>query len=67
MGQFGFFVVVVCKKLFGPLGTENLLANLTGDVRLQAPSEYLVNDAVTVVWIVGLLPVVVSCKVQRGN
>lgn len=36
------------------------MANLTGNVRLEAPSEDLVNDAVTVIWIVGLLPVVIS-------
>lgn len=60
----GFFFGVG-KKLFGPFGTQNLLANLTGDVRLQAPREYLVNDAVTVVWIVGLLAVVVSCRQHR--
>lgn len=45
----------------------NILANLTGNIWLQAPSEDLVNDAVTVVWIVGLLPIVISCGPQRAE
>lgn len=39
-----------------------VLANLAGDIWLQPPGEDLVDDAVTVVWIVGLLPVVISCR-----
>lgn len=35
------------------------LADLAGDVRLQAPCEDLVNDAVTVVRVVGFLPVII--------
>lgn len=34
---------------------------------MQAPSEDLVNDAVTVVWIVGLLSIVISCEPQRAQ
>lgn len=41
---------------------QYVLANLAGDIRLQPPGEDLVDDAVTVVWIVGLLPIVVSWR-----
>lgn len=44
----------------------HLLANLTGNIWLQAPGEDLVNDAVTVVWIVGFLAIVV-CWPERGD
>lgn len=39
----------------------HLLAHLTGDVRLQPPCEDLVNDAVAMVGIVSLFPVII-CK-----
>lgn len=42
----------------------NLLANLAGNIWLQAPGEDLVYDAITVIWIVGLFPIVISCKEQ---
>lgn len=39
----------------------HLLADLTGDVRLQAACEDLVDDTVAVVGIAGFLPIVVAC------
>lgn len=47
--------------------TSHLLADLTGDVRLQAPREDLVDDAVTVVGVVGFLPVVVCVDIKRTH
>lgn len=38
----------------------HLLADLAGDVRLQPPREDLVYDAVAVVGVAGLLPIIVT-------
>lgn len=51
--------------LKGPCTRSHLLAHLTGDVRLQAPCEDLVDDAVTVVGVVGFLPVVVCVDIKK--
>ncbi len=54
-------------NLFKTQRHTDLLANLTGNIRLQPPSEDLVNNAVTVVWIVGLLPIIFSCVAQKAG
>lgn len=46
---------------------KHSLAHLTGDVRLQAPGEDLVDDAVTVVRVVGFLPVVVCVGIKHTH
>lgn len=38
----------------------HLLADLAGDVRLQPPCEDLVYDAVAVVGVAGLLPIIIT-------
>lgn len=43
-------------------GKRDLLADLTGDIRLQSACEDLVYDAVTVVGVVGLLPIIITCR-----
>lgn len=43
-------------------GRSDLLADLTGNVRLQSAREDLVYDAVTVVGVVGLLPIIITCR-----
>lgn len=49
----------------GPAGTwhpgkPHLLADLAGDIRLQPAREDLVNNAVAVVGVAGLLPIVIT-------
>lgn len=43
----------------------HLLADLTGDIRLQASCEDLVDDAVTVVGVVGFLPIVICVDTKK--
>lgn len=44
------------------LETKHLLADLTGNIRLQSACEDLVYDAVTVVGVVGLLPIIITWR-----
>lgn len=53
---FFFFFLAGGKKSHRRL---HLLAHLTGDVRLQSPREDLVNDAVAMVRIVCLFPIII--------
>lgn len=43
----------------------HLLADLTGDIRLQASCEDLVDDAVAVVGIIGFLPIVICVDTKK--
>lgn len=42
----------------------NAMADLTGNIRLQSACEDLVYDAVTVVGVVGLLPIIITFAVS---
>lgn len=52
----GLFFTLCWRKKHG---RPDLLAHLTGDVRLQSPREDLVNDAVAMVRIVSLFPIII--------
>lgn len=47
-------------KMRRTLRSLHLLADLAGDIRLQPPREDLVYDAVAVVWVAGLLPIIIT-------